>query len=224
MGRRFGAVARRPRLTLALTALLVAGAGLAQAEVLEVHVDGSVVSYDGATQRMSSGANPMARLITPGQPSRRHAHARAYAAPPTETAAAIHESAERHQVSEQLVEAVAWRESGFNSRAVSPKGARGAMQLMPDTARALGVDSADMKSNIDGGANYLAQMMRRFNGDQTKALAAYNAGPRAVERYGGVPPYAETKAYVQSIMGRLNGSGEALAAASAFLKARMGAL
>jgi soluble lytic murein transglycosylase-like protein len=211
-------------LGIVLTALLAAGAGVAQAEVLEVHVDGSVVSYDGAIQRMSPGANPTARLLTPGQPTRRHAHGRTYAPPPPETAAAIHDSAERHQVSERLVEAVAWRESGFNSRAVSPKGARGTMQLMPGTARALGVDPSDMKSNIDGGANYLSQMMRRFNGDQTKALAAYNAGPRAVERYGGVPPYAETKAYVESILGRLSGSTDALAAASEFLKARMGAL
>jgi soluble lytic murein transglycosylase-like protein len=209
---------------LAVAALLAAGAGAAQCEVLEVHVDGSVVMYDGATQRMSSGAEPMARLVTAGRPIRPHARGRGLVAPPPETAEAIHASAERHQVSERLVEAVAWRESGFNSRAVSPKGARGTMQLMPGTARALGVDSSDLKSNIDGGANYLSQMMRRFNGDQAKALAAYNAGPRAVERYGGVPPYAETKAYVESILGRLNGSPDALAAASDFLKARMGAL
>ena len=224
MGGRCSATARRSSLAVVIAAVFAAGAGLAQAEVLEVHVDGSVVTYDGATQRMSSGASPMARLVTPGQPMRRHAHGRAYAPPPPETAEAIRASAERHQVSERLVEAVAWRESGFNARAVSPKGAQGTMQLMPGTARSLGVDPSDMKSNIDGGANYLSQMMRRFNGDQSKALAAYNAGPRAVERYGGVPPYAETKAYVDSILGHLNGSRDALAAASAFLKARMGAL
>ncbi|HXU99362.1 MAG TPA: lytic transglycosylase domain-containing protein [Caulobacteraceae bacterium] len=201
----------------------LAFAGVASAQVLEVHVDGTVVMYDGATQRMSRGAQPTARLMNAvySRPARRGG--RPMAAPPPETAEAIRVSAERHNVSAQLVEAVAWRESGFNARAVSPKGARGTMQLMPATARNLGVDSSDMKSNIDGGANYLSQMMRRFGGDTAKALAAYNAGPAAVERYGGIPPYAETRAYVGAILGRLNRSDDAMAEATTMLTARMGA-
>ena len=98
---------------------------------------------------------------------------------------------------------MAWRESGFNPDAVSPKGARGVMQLMPATARALGVDPSDPAANIDGGADYLSRLLRRFDGDLSKALAAYNAGPETVDRYGGVPPYAETAAYVGAILRRL---------------------
>jgi soluble lytic murein transglycosylase-like protein len=78
------------------------------------------------------------------------------------------------------------------------------MQLMPGTARTLGVDAADLKGNIEGGVAYLQQMLARFGGDLPRALAAYNAGPEAVQRYGGVPPYAETKAYVRAILGRLS--------------------
>ena len=197
MGGRFSAVA--------LFAVLLA-AGAAQAQVLEVHVDGSVVMYDGANQSYSRGAQPIARLLNPAHPgvkSNRHSHNRPMIAPPPETAEAIRVSAERHQVDAKLVEAVAYQESGFNRHAVSPKGARGTMQLMPETARRLGVDSSDFAGNIDGGANYLSQMMRRFDGNQAKALAAYNAGPASVERYGGVPPYAETQAYVHAILGRM---------------------
>jgi soluble lytic murein transglycosylase-like protein len=83
----------------------------------------------------------------------------------------------------------------------------GVMQLMPATARQLGVDARDVTSNIEGGAIYLSQMLRRFEGDVPRALAAYNAGPEAVQRYGGVPPYAETQAYVRAILGRLGAVG-----------------
>jgi len=77
------------------------------------------------------------------------------------------------------------------------------MQLMPSTARTLGVDAADLNGNVDGGVRYLAQMLQRFEGDLPRALAAYNAGPETVQRYGGVPPYAKTQAYVRAILGRL---------------------
>ena len=190
----------------AFAAVLLAGS--VHAQVLEIHADGGVVSYDGATQHVSRGAVPTARLLTPAVYHPRHGRGRGGArpvpAPPEETAQAIHAAAERHQVDERLVTAVAWRESGFNPHAVSRKGARGTMQLMPETARRLGVDAADPAANIEGGVQYLSSMMHRFGGDQAKALAAYNAGPGAVERYGGVPPYAETIAYVGSILARLN--------------------
>jgi soluble lytic murein transglycosylase-like protein len=104
---------------------------------------------------------------------------------------------------------VAWRESGFDARAVSPKGAVGVMQLMPGTARGLAADAHDLGANVEGGAAYLSQLLRRFDGDVVKALAAYDAGPQAVTRYDGPPPYAETTAYLNSVLDRL--SREALA-------------
>jgi len=113
------------------------------------------------------------------------------------------------QVSAELIEAVAWTESRFNVGAVSPKGARGVMQLMPGTARMLGVDADDPAQNIRGGAAYLAAMLRQFGGDVVLALAAYNAGPGAVRRHGGVPPYAETQAYVEKVLTRLAAQAEA---------------
>jgi soluble lytic murein transglycosylase-like protein len=115
----------------------------------------------------------------------------------------IAESSTRHAVPVAVVEAVAWQESRFNHAAVSPKGARGVMQLLPKTASDLGVDPGDLRGNIDGGAAYLAQQLRRYGGDLRLALAAYNAGPGAVDRYGGVPPYAETQTYVRAILARL---------------------
>lgn len=93
------------------------------------------------------------------------------------------------------------RESGWNPGAVSHKGAIGLAQLMPDTARLLRVDPNDPIQNLDGGARYLAQQYRAF-GDWRLALAAYNAGPGAVQKHGGVPPYAETAAYVTAILGQ----------------------
>ena len=77
------------------------------------------------------------------------------------------------------------------------------MQLMPTTAKTLGVDPTDLRGNVDGGVAYLSRMLRRFEGDLPRALAAYNAGPEAVDRYRGVPPYAETQAYVKSVLSHL---------------------
>lgn len=112
----------------------------------------------------------------------------------------IRVAAEEFNVDPALVRAVIHAESAFNAKALSPKGAQGLMQLMPATAEELGVRNAmAAHENIRGGANYLAQMLKRFDGDITLATAAYNAGPGAVGRHGGVPPYAETRAYVERV-------------------------
>ena len=114
----------------------------------------------------------------------------------------IREAAGRYGVEEALIKAVIRVESGFNSRAVSSKGARGLMQLMPGTASMLGVrDSFDPRQNIDGGVRHLRGLIDRFGNDLKLALAAYNAGEQAVVTHGGIPPYRETRDYVTRILG-----------------------
>ncbi len=114
----------------------------------------------------------------------------------------IREVAARHGVAADLVEAVIRVESAFNPRAVSNKGAQGLMQLMPRTASSLGVRNAfDPRENIDGGVRHLRYLLDRYPGNVSLALAAYNAGEKAVDHYGGIPPYAETQQYVQKILG-----------------------
>ncbi len=113
----------------------------------------------------------------------------------------ITDAARRHEVDPLLVNAVINQESGFRADAVSKAGATGLMQLMPDTARSLGVTNAlDPKQNVEGGTTLLRQLLDRYNGQVDLALAAYNAGPEAVDRYGGLPPYPETQAYVRNVM------------------------
>lgn len=110
-------------------------------------------------------------------------------------------AAETYQIPENLLKAVAKAESDFNPNAVSSCGAQGVMQLMPSTARALGVsNSFDPAQNIMGGAKYLRQQLDTFDGDVSKALAAYNAGPGAVKKYDGIPPYRETQNYVTKVL------------------------
>ena len=107
----------------------------------------------------------------------------------------------RHGVDPALLAAVAQQESGFDASAVSPAGAQGLMQFMPATARGLGVDPFDPASAVDGAARYLADLTRQF-GSTELGLAAYNAGPGTVRRYGGIPPYSETQDYVRSVMSK----------------------
>jgi soluble lytic murein transglycosylase-like protein len=117
----------------------------------------------------------------------------------------VNEASDRYQLDPDLVNSVIKAESGFNSRAVSPKGAQGLMQLMPGTASELGVGNVfDPEANVDGGTKYLRELMERYNFDMVKALAAYNAGPQRVEQFGGVPPYYETRAYVARIVRDFN--------------------
>ncbi len=112
----------------------------------------------------------------------------------------VNQAARRYNIDPALVRAVIHAESGFNVRARSPKGAIGLMQLMPATARLLGVsDPRHPRENIHGGARYLADLLAQFKNDVALATAAYNAGPHAVQKYAGVPPYAETQVYVQRV-------------------------
>jgi soluble lytic murein transglycosylase-like protein len=113
----------------------------------------------------------------------------------------VERAAQGARVDPALVRAVIANESGFDPRATSSAGAQGLMQLMPATAAAYGVANPfDPAQNVAGGTSYLRDLLARFGGDLRLAVAAYNAGPRAVERYGGIPPFPETRAYVERVM------------------------
>lgn len=121
-------------------------------------------------------------------------------AAPLTTEQMILSAARKFGVDSELVKAVATAESDLNQAARSAVGAIGVMQLMPETAEGLGVNPYDEKQNIEGGAHYLRQMLDKFNGNLQNAIAAYNAGPGAVQKYGGVPPYSETQNYVGRVL------------------------
>lgn len=118
--------------------------------------------------------------------------------------AKVRELAARFDLSPALIEALVWQESRWRHKSTSPKGAQGLAQLMPGTAREMGVDPRDPFANLEGGARYLREQLDRFEGDLEKALAAYNAGPGRVEAADGIPNIRETKNYVAAIMGRLS--------------------
>ena len=140
-----------------------------------------------------------AKLVSSGRPA-------AFSGRPvTDLSRVVNEASGRYRLDPDLVNSVIKAESGFNVRAVSPKGAQGLMQLMPGTASQLGVPNAfDPQANVEGGTRYLRELLERYNFDLVKALAAYNAGPQRVEQFGGVPPYYETRAYVARIVKDFN--------------------
>lgn len=183
----------------------------AQADVLEISAEGEAQWIAGPMQRVEMSAavsdTPLAEVPEQASalvPEDAVADTRDHSAAVPETYAGhIAELAERYDLSPALLEAVVWQESRWREDAVSPAGARGLAQLMPGTARYLGVDPDDPLANLEGGARYLREQLDRFDGDLEKALAAYNAGPGRVIRSGGIPRIRETQAYVASIMGRL---------------------
>ena len=177
-----------------LAGAMLAGAMPASAEVISIGDDGAVVRQDGPAVYLTADLKPAPIGPTVSRPRLLRS---------ADVAVTIRQEAERRSLSPSLIAAVAWHESRFNPAARSPKGARGIMQLMPATARSLGVDPADPAANVAGGTAYLSRLMARYDGDVVKSLAAYNAGPGAVDRWHGVPPFAETRAYVAAILDRL---------------------
>lgn len=164
----------------------------AAAEVLEIGDGGSVTVYDAPSVVTSEGIH----LIVAPMPAVN------IAAAPQNIRQLLAAAAHHYALNEDLLNAVAWHESRFRADAVSAKGAVGPMQLMAGTARDLGVNRYDPSQNVLGGAAYLRQMLDRFHGDVSLALAAYNAGPGAVERSRGIPPFPETHRYVHAILGQ----------------------
>ena len=170
------------------------------------------VAPDGTVHFTNAPSDPQYRRM-PGSPRLPAAEA-SFRDPATALSPALNDvirgAAERHGVSEELISAVIRVESGYNARAVSRKGARGLMQLMPGTAAILGVrDSFDPVENIDGGVRHLRGLLDRFGNDLPLVLAAYNAGEGAVNTYRGIPPYAETQSYVERILSLLGGGASA---------------
>ena len=175
----------------------------AQAQVYEI-ADGGTLNVregGGAVTWRDARAEPVVAAATPDPAEA----LTILASPPSPInyTAVLNATATRHAISPALLEAVVWQESRWHPQALSPKGAMGLTQLMPATARALGVDPRDPVSNLDGGARYLRQMLDRFGGNLEKSLAAYNAGPGRVERANGIPAIAETRNYVTAILARL---------------------
>ena len=182
---------------------ILADISAVQSRIAEI--TGAPASGEGATapafqRALASAMGPGALETQPGA----NAVLPASSAPvaPAQIEALVTANSTTWQVDPSLVKAIIANESGFDANATSKVGAQGLMQLMPATAAAVGVrNSYDPAQNVAGGTRYLKGLLDRFNGDVRLAVAAYNAGPGAVEKYGDVPPYAETQNYVQNVLG-----------------------
>lgn len=171
----------------------------AHAEVFELATNGSFVQISQPAWQPEPVAAPDIYAPVISQPAPSNIQGA------TDVRQHIQAAADRYGISSDLVDAVAWQESRYNPRAKSSAGAIGVMQLMPGTARTLGVTNPhDVRQNVAGGTAYLRQQLERFGNNVPLALAAYNAGPGAVMKYGGIPPYRETQNYVRQIMRRLS--------------------
>lgn len=174
----------------------LAWTGAAEAQVMEIGADGA--RWIGAPATVAHPAPDLApevadvALDTPVQ------------GVPDRWRDQVYSTAIKYNLSPNLLEAVVWQESRWRPDAVSPAGARGLTQLMPGTARQMGVNPLDPLANLEGGARYLRMQLDLFDGDVERALAAYNAGPGRVQRAGGIPAIRETQIYVASIMARLS--------------------
>src|SRR5437588_2537531 len=208
------------RRLIAAAALLAASAAFADGKFSAADVPRAGIRQPGKVVIRNSGSNitayhffgnirealfsirtaPAKLRTTPFGPAVYDSSAPVTTRVPTFLAPLIADAARMHGVDPRLLAAVALRESAFDVHSVSSAGACGLMQLMPDTARFLGVTNIfDPRENVVGGAHYLRTLLDTFNGDLDLTLAAYNAGPGAVQKYGGVPPYRETQAYVRSV-------------------------
>ena len=191
---------QREILAIGLAVLVLCAPTLAFADVLEVRISGAAWIAGGApvqttvipqSSETPTAALPLAETIAP------------VSAGPAMWRNDVAYLSAKYDLSPSLIEALVWQESRWRPGAVSPVGARGLAQLMPGTARAMGIDASDPRANLEGGARYLRMQLDAFGGDIEKALAAYNAGPGRVVRAGGVPPIRETRNYVAAILGRL---------------------
>ncbi|HEY5659027.1 MAG TPA: transglycosylase SLT domain-containing protein [Myxococcota bacterium] len=179
-------------LGLALLLVGLASPALAGGPILSFTDENGVVHFTNVPHG-DTRYRPLPR--SPQRPQRVHAAPARYDYDPL-----IGQAAEEHRLPPALVKAVIAAESDFDPQAVSRAGAQGLMQLMPTTAAHLGVaDPLEPRQNVHGGVSYLRSLLDRY-GDLTRALAAYNAGPEAVDRYGGIPPYRETRAYVDRVL------------------------
>lgn len=161
--------------------------------------DGSDVPFAALVQQAMAGNDATSATAQAAAPAP-VANAPAMVAP-AQIDKLVSANAATFNVDPNLIKAIIANESGFNANATSNVGAQGLMQLMPGTASGLGVSNAyDPAQNVWGGSKYIKGLLDRFGGDMTRAVAAYNAGPGAVEKYGGVPPYAETQNYVQNVL------------------------
>ncbi|MFQ6552006.1 lytic transglycosylase domain-containing protein [Aestuariibius insulae] len=192
------------RLAMAVATLAIGSTGFATAEQVSTRsratlFDSQTSVLDGraAQQYANSVRLQPSRIVIPGRGDQGPVYAGSYRGQYLELAKS---AARRHGVPEDLFARLVQQESNWNPRARSHKGAMGLAQLMPGTARYLRVDANDPVQNLEGGARYLAEQYRAF-GSWRLALAAYNAGPGAVKRHKGVPPYRETRNYVRVIMG-----------------------